>query len=504
MDSKVQNPVEEVSISRVVRGGFYLYLTSIVNNASGFLYWLVILTIGGSEILGYTSTTVGLATLTVGILSFGITRGVQRYLGKSLGEKNINKLKTYFWTTTYFLLIIYATTALAMYILGVLGITFGNYKPQMLQTASILVFLGIGTSFSALLITYLKTEFMLIASIIGNILKFTLGVTLVLLGYDWVGAALGYAMVSAATLTIGLTYALKTIGLNITFNIKHLIDVFKAGIVSWLPGVIMLTGQWLGVLTVFGFSGAIETGQYYIAFAIANLILMISTSISRPLLPVLSSMSDGRKRMCWRILKIGLALMIPITAVLIAYPWLPTLVLGGKYSNIAPTMLLLALSTIPLAITFPITNLVYAYGNYIQVLKIGLAQNIPRIILYLTITPILGGLGTALAYLTGSITGLTQAGYVANHIGLKVDWSRIGKILATPLTLALIFALLPHNLWPIGTPAIITLTLTVNIKQKILTRKDIEELIKAIMPKQVAEKTIAKINIILNVFTTEE
>ncbi|RLG71555.1 MAG: hypothetical protein DRO23_11805, partial [Thermoprotei archaeon] len=67
MNSKVQNPVEEVSLSRVIRGGFYLYLTSIVNNAAGFLYWLVILTIGGSEILGYTSTTVGLATLTTGI-----------------------------------------------------------------------------------------------------------------------------------------------------------------------------------------------------------------------------------------------------------------------------------------------------------------------------------------------------------------------------------------------------------------------------------------------------
>ena len=306
MNSNVQNPVEEVSISRVVRGGFYLYLTSIVNNAAGFLYWLVILTIGGSEILGYTSTTVGLATLTTGILSFGVNRGVQRFLGKTLGQNNIQELKTYFWTTTYFLLATYTVAAIAMYTLGSLGLVFGNYKPQMFQTASILVFLGVAASFTALLITYLRTEFILIASIVGNTLKFALGVTLVLLGYDWVGAALGYAMVSTANLTIGLTYALKTIGPSLTFNTKHLTEVLKAGVVSWLPGIIMLTGQWLGVLAVFGFSGAVETGQYYIAFAIANLILMIAASLGTPLLPTLSGMTDGRKRMCWRILKLSL------------------------------------------------------------------------------------------------------------------------------------------------------------------------------------------------------
>ena len=46
-------------------------------------------------------------------------------------------------------------------------------------------------------------------------------------------------------------------------------------------------------------------------------------------------------------------------------------------------------------------------------------------------------------------------------------------------------------------------TLIIDIKQKTLTRKDIEEIIKAIMPKQTAEKTIEKISTILSLLSEE-
>ena len=57
---------------------------------------------------------------------------------------------------------------------------------------------------------------------------------------------------------------------------------------------------------------------------------------------------------------------------------------------------------------------------------------------------------------------------------------------------------------PIGILAIIAITLIVNVKQKTLSRKDIEEIIKAIMPKQAAEKTITKIDVILRLFVEEK
>ena len=59
------------SLARVVRGGLWLYLRSLVNNLSGFIYWMAISTIGGAEIVGLTSATVALASVVISFLSLG-------------------------------------------------------------------------------------------------------------------------------------------------------------------------------------------------------------------------------------------------------------------------------------------------------------------------------------------------------------------------------------------------------------------------------------------------
>ena len=49
------------SLTKVVRGGLWLYLRDLANTLSGFIYWMAVSAIGGAEIVGLTSTTVALA-----------------------------------------------------------------------------------------------------------------------------------------------------------------------------------------------------------------------------------------------------------------------------------------------------------------------------------------------------------------------------------------------------------------------------------------------------------
>ena len=70
----------------------------------------------------------------------------------------------------------------------------------------------------------------------------------------------------------------------------------KAGVASWLPAMIAVLGQQLGVLTLFGVKGASETGLYYVSFAIVGVVTGIGGSVLGLMMPVLSGMEDGRKR----------------------------------------------------------------------------------------------------------------------------------------------------------------------------------------------------------------
>jgi len=76
------------SLTRVVRGGLWLYLRSLVRNSSGFIYRMVISVMGGAEIVGLTSATVVLAGIVTSFLSLGEEVGIQRFVGACKGRRD--------------------------------------------------------------------------------------------------------------------------------------------------------------------------------------------------------------------------------------------------------------------------------------------------------------------------------------------------------------------------------------------------------------------------------
>ena len=76
---------------------------------------------------------------------------------------------------------------------------------------------------------------------------------------------------------------------------------------------------------------------------------------------------------------------------------------GQYYVNGSSSLEILLLSMLPMTVLGGINALVYSYGNYRDVLIIGLAISIPRTEQYFLLVPIFGGIGAALSYTLGSI-----------------------------------------------------------------------------------------------------
>ncbi|RLG01763.1 MAG: hypothetical protein DRN60_04190 [Thaumarchaeota archaeon] len=247
--------------------------------------------------------------------------------------------------------------------------------------------------------------------------------------------------------------------------------------------MITVSGQQLGVLTLFGVRGASETGLYYVSFAIMGVMMGIGGSILGLMMPVLSGMEDGRKRACWRAIKISLVLVTPVAFTLATYPEVPLGLLGREYVDAAPILMLLALTIPATLIVTGVTSLIYAYGMYMTILILGLVGNLSRIGAYIPLSYLMGGVGVALSYALGAYTGLIAVIIVCRRIRFNPGFKEALLVTIFPLCLALVSHLLGIS-WLVGAPLLLFLPYIIYLKMGILGRKDLRELAYALAPRQ--------------------
>lgn len=474
------NNYEDRVLTRIVRGGLWFYLASIVNLISGFLYWLVISVTAGPVILGYTSAIIGLFSIISGVLNFGLGTSIRRYLGACRGERKC--ILEYLWSGAWFLTIIYSISGSILILLGLTGFVFGNYTVEMILFTGFLVILGVSQYIIAVLVGLVKTRILFISNVIGNMLRFSIGVLLVFAGFEWIGASIGYALLFLSQIIIPITYILKTIGLEIVFSRETIKKLLHAGFASWLPNTVILLGQGLGVVVVFTARSAFETGYYYIASIVSFLITSVGLSILNIALPVLSGLGEEKREIALKTLHISLALLSPINIYVILYSAPLLGFLGNRYLEASPILSILLISAIPYVITLCIYNFMFANEMYREALFIGLAQNIPRIILYYYLVQIYGGIGVAIAYTIGGFTGLAYALYIARKNKLYVPGRKYILLVIIPLVFLTPLYILKINY--LLSFLIMFLNYIIYTRFKLLTRNDIRNLLLAIMSRE--------------------
>ena len=468
---------ETAVFTKIFRGGAWLYASTLTNNLAGFLYWLIISKIATSATLGTTSAIVSIAFLATSLTSLGLPYGIQKFIGETIGSKDPQNMQKYYSTALTFTT---ATTLLVTATLLLLSTTPGwaNITPKMLQLAALLyATLSLASIPQAFLVSHLKTHIVFASTLIGNILRIATGTLLVLQGLDWTGATIGYITAPLTTLTLTLAYSTKITPPKPKISAPHLHQLLKAGTATWTPNAVAVAGQWLAVLSVYGATTPQTTGHFYIAFTIANATIFMTTSILQLLLPVLSSLKDGRKRSTNKVLNTTLALTTPLAALIAAKPQPILQLLGKNYTASAPQLQIIMTSLPFIALTTATTSLLYTYNKYRHITTIGLAQNIPRIIAYTALTPLLGPTGTSIAYTIGSITGAATALHYAKKTNYHPQLKTLALITLTPTLLAAATQPLPPQALPL-----ILLSYPIYLKQKIISKHDLTIIGKILIP----------------------
>lgn len=473
--------VENLSgVSRATRGGLWLYLDVVLTCFVGYLYWLIISSTAGPSATGLAAATVSLAAL-IGQISFlGIPTGVQRFLGECAGSGDAINLGVYLGSSIIIILLVsFVGVSLILYLIVKM---LSQIKPVFVLIAGSLVILsGLKQVLYSFYTSTLKTHFIAMTSVISGAFRFIVGISLVYLGWGGVGASLGYlTAVTMAVVMLSLLLLHNFHDVKFGVSLKAMMDMLKAGLASWPGAALSALGMWTGVLVVFGVHGAVETGLYYVALAIASVVIALPQSLLSTMFPLLSGMNDGRKRAAWRATKIAIAASTPLAAILVAYSAVVLGLMGADYVEASLELALLALSAAPIALFMGVWSLTYAYGRYSFILALSIAQTAPRVFLAFMLAD-MGGIGAAIGFLTGSLVGAALAVLVAKKIGLEIFWKELAILVGTPLAAAYLVGLLRAP-WFLGAPAIIVVSVVCFLKLKAISQEDLKDAVLALVP----------------------
>ena len=467
---------------RVFRKGVWLSVSSFLNNLFGFVYWFVVSAVAGRGVLGYASTAVGLSSMISGLSNLGVGVGVQKFVGDSFKRRDRVRAVSGFWSSFLFLSFFYSLVSGFVWVLYCLFPDVLGLPGELVAAAVVLTVIASSMVSSSFLNAVLKTEVITVSSFVGNVVKLGVGLGLLFLGWGWVGVALGYAACNLVIGVVNSVYVARRFGFG-GLSLRYVLDVVRAGVVSWVPATLVMVGQWLGLVVVFGSSGAVEAGGYYVAMMVSGFVVSLSMSSTGLLLPVLSSMVDGRKRTCSGVLKLSLALAAPLVFSLVFYPGVPLGLLGEEYLAASDALSVLSLASLFNVCIGGVTALAYSYDSYLAVLGIGVATSIPRVAAYLLLVPLLGGYGAAISFLLGGVSGLLASAVYAWRVGFRVSVRDVLAIVFLPALLGGLAWLLSVH-WVLGVSLVVGVSYFLYMRTGVLTYGDVATLYRAFVPSQ--------------------
>jgi Na+-driven multidrug efflux pump len=467
-NSKVNRPGTGKKVS-------YVYVDILIGMFVGYLLWLLLSRLTTPDVIGVASTVITVSTIFSTIADLGAYRGSTIFLGKSFSEGHIDEAK----------ILIKASLLIITFGILVSGLVLVIFRELILPDVSIglilisilmLAFTAIYYLMRSFIIASLQTHLLPLVTIISSSTKTVLTIILILIGTGAIGITVGYlsAYISASILFFFfLAKSLESRNEVSTLSLYHACKkILYAGIVSWLPRLMAVIGSRLGIVVLFGIEGANQAGLYFIAFSIYSVILAITDSLYSVLLPILSAMSDRRKRLVWQAMKLSLVVTVTMASVAIAYSDDIMMLFGTHYVDASMTLKILLLSVLPFTFNIAIGTLVYSYGNYWQVLSLGLASSVPRIIFYFVFVPMYGNNGAALSFTLGSIIAFVVSLVVAKKIGMLMFWKKLVPIVVIPAGISFATAYFMVS-YILGIPIIIVFSLASFIALRILSKSDI-------------------------------
>ena len=496
------------SKNAVGQGAAYIYIEAVASIIFGYLFWIIVSKIGSAQIIGTSSAVITIAGIFAYVATIGTDNGILRFLGKSFSEKRLDETKVF--VKASLLLVSAGTLGCIVLILGIKEWIYGSFGIDFSLTVLTILIMGssaIYALFYSVVTASLKTKVLPKTLIISSSIKLALAIILLSIGTGVLGLTISFAVSNfLSCILLGIVilayfkspFSQSRISKNKEENIDDrnmnigFFQAFRclllASIATWIPSLISIIGSQLGTVIVFGSQGAFQSGIYFISFIIVTGITEIMYSLFVIALPVLSAMKHGRRRFAWQTIRLSLIVALPLSSSLVFYSKEIMQLIGREYVEGTLSLQILLLSVFPTGVAAGINALVYSYGNYRQVLAIGLAMNMPRTVLYFILVPTYGSTGAALSYTIGAAAGLGMSIIIARKTGMAIFWKTLVLALTIPLAAGFILQSFDVN-YILAISCTLLVSYVMLFKLKVITKPDLQVFL-SLLPYGVSDSII--------------
>jgi len=485
------------------KGSFHLLWGLVISTVISSVATIFVARLLGSDLYGLYGIVLISPTLIGVFRDWGINSAMVRYTAQYLSEDRTSEVRSILVSGIVFEIVLgMALSAVSFALSGYLAVNV-FHRPEitsLMQIASISILAGgVINAASAAFTGIEKMELNSLMLIFQSIIKTTIMIVLVILGFGTSGAVLGYtvAMVIAGLIGVALVWTqyrhLPKLG-NASLEIKAYIkSMLSYGAPLSVSAIISgFQGQFYAfLLPIFYVTDNTAIGNFGIASTFVVLIAFFATPITTMLFPAFSKLNPQKDKKTLQdvfaySVKYASLLVVPLAALVmcLAEPAVSTL-FGQTYASAPLFLALLALTYfLPALGSLSTSNFISSQGKTTFILYLTLlsaAIGLPLGYILIMQFGVLGLIITTLV--TGIPSTLIPLYWVRKHYDLTIDWRSSAKIVlsssvAAASTYLLILELGYSSLIRliIGIVFFILVFITAALLTKTINKSDIENL----------------------------
>lgn len=395
----------------IAKNTIALYISQIISMLSGIVFVFFAARYLGREGIGQYMLAFSYLVIFQTFSQFGLGELLIREIARHKQEVN-----QYILNAIFIRLVFSIIAFLAL----LLMIRFAGYSHK-----TTLVILIIGSSlipaagttvYTWILIGFEKMGYIAITTIVTSILKITIGVPLLLMGYSVIAIAVMFLLLNVLSMIIELFFVNRNVARimpKFSFDYKFSVNLLRSALPFVFISIFVVIFNRIDKVMLSKMKDIIEVGIYGAAYKFLGFFQTAAGSFNVSIYPVLSkffqSSRDSFNNVVQKSLKYELIILLPL--VVLCFIFADKIILlfyGKKFIGSIVVLKILVLAAIPFTLNYTFSRAVLSSNNQRVTVRIAGVNVIANVLLNFLLIPRYGAAGAAFATLVTFSTACVQ------------------------------------------------------------------------------------------------